>query len=87
MANRRKLKKNVNLVSNMAIGACMIAQLDHENTEATNELIFEVLHLRRDILSRISHTEPGSTKKFYKRLNEDFKNGIEEIIVKANELG
>ena len=40
-----------------------------------------------DIISRISHTEPGNVKGFYKKLKEDFNNGTQTIFKKLEELG
>ena len=46
-----------------------------------------ICNLRQDIISRISHTEPGNVKGFYKKLKEDFNNGTQTIFKKLEELG
>lgn len=38
----------------------------------------EVFRLQAEIVSRISHTEQGSVKRFYRQLREDFSKGIEQ---------
>lgn len=88
MASRRDLKKNVNYISNMSIGICLLAEAEskEKKSEITSGLILEILDLRKEIISRISHTEPGNVKAFYKKLYSDFNNGIAGIINKLNEL-
>lgn len=41
------------------------------------DAVREIFRLQTDIVKRISHTEPGSTKLFYRRLREDFAKGID----------
>ena len=43
----------------------------------------EILKMQDEFISRISHTEPGNVKGFYKKLNEDLNK---EIKVVADEL-
>lgn len=85
MANRRNLKKNVNYIADVTVGMCMIEGMnaEGEKREAISELISQVINLRSDIISRISHTEPGNVKAFYKKLKFDFNTKIEEVF---NEL-
>ena len=85
MANRRDLKKNVNYIADVTVGMCMIEGMnaEGEKREAISELISQVINLRSDIISRISHTEPGNVKAFYKKLKSDFNSKIEEVF---NEL-
>ena len=87
MANRRDLKKNVNYIANVTVGLCIIEGMNAEGAkrESINELISKVINLRSDIISRISHTEPGNVKGFYKKLKSDFNTQIEEIFNKLNE--
>lgn len=85
MANRRDLKKNVNYIADVTVGMCMIEGMnaEGERREAISELISQVINLRSDIISRISHTEPGNVKAFYKKLKSDLNSKIEEVF---NEL-
>ena len=46
-------------------------------------LMAEILKMQDEFISRISHTEPGNVKGFYKKLNEDLNK---EIKVVADEL-
>lgn len=87
MANRRSLKKNVNYISDVTIGMCIVDSMNAsaERREVISELVSKVINLRADIISRISHTEPGNVKGFYKKLKSDLNSQIEEVFNKLNE--
>ena len=89
MASRRSLKKTVNYITELAAGLCLVesANANAEKREAYSEVFLQIINLRNDIISRISHTEPGNVKGFYKKLKEDFNNGTEAIFKKLEELG
>ena len=40
----------------------------------------EILKMQDEFISRISHTEPGNVKGFYKKLRADFNEKVDEII-------
>ena len=88
MASRRNLKKNVNYISDVLAGLCMIERMHakEENQKAIDELFMQVINTRMDIISRISHTEAGAVKAFYKKLKEDFNESNTEVFNKLNEL-
>lgn len=81
MASRRNLKKNVNYISDLIAGLCIVESMNakDENREELSKLFLQAVNLRQDIISRISHTEPGNVKGFYKKLKEDFNNGTQTI--------
>ncbi|MBM6959726.1 hypothetical protein H6A61_02510 [Bacteroides caecigallinarum] len=87
MASRRDLKKHVNYISEVTVGMCIIEGMnaESERREAIANLVEKTLNLRSDIISRISHTEPGNVKGFYKKLKSDFNTQIEEVFNKLNE--
>lgn len=89
MANRRNLKKNVNYISDLVAGLCIVEGMNakEENREAISQLFMQIVNLRRDIINRISHTEPGSVKVFYKKLKNDFNTEVDNIFKKLEELG
>ena len=88
MASRRNLKKNVNYISDVLAGLCMIERMNasEENRKVIDDLFMQVITTRQDIISRISHTEAGSVKSFYKKLREDFNASNETIFSKLNEV-
>ena len=59
------------------------ANANAEKREAYSEVFLQIINLRNDIISRISHTEPGNVKGFYKRLHEDLDK---EIKIVADEM-
>lgn len=87
MASRRNLKKHLNYISEVTIGMCFIEGMnaDAAKREVIAGLVEKAMNLRADIISRISHTEPGNVKGFYKKLRSDFNTQIEEIFNKLNE--
>jgi len=64
----------------------LYVDLKKETIENTDELFSEILTLRDEFLSRISHTEKGSEKLFYKKFNEDFGNRFEAVVAKFEKL-
>ena len=88
MASRRNLKKNVNYISDIMAGFCLLERMNasEENRKVIDELFAQVIATRQDIISRISHTEAGSVKSYYKKLKADFNASNEEVYNKLNEL-
>lgn len=82
MANRRELKKNVNYIAGELFSECLINSLYVPGTDKTkaDALMAEVLTMQDEFISRISHTEPGNVKGFYKKFRSDFNNKVDEII-------
>lgn len=91
MASRRSLKKTVNYITELAAGLCLVesANANAEKREAYSEVFLQIINLRNDIISRISrisHTEPGSVKLFYKKLRADFNAEVDNVFKKLEEL-
>lgn len=88
MAKRRDLKKNVNYIADLAAGLCILesTRVQDEKREAISQLFLQVINVKKDIISRISHTEPGNVKGFYKKLKSDFNSKIESIFNQLEEL-
>lgn len=76
MASRRDLKKKITYIA----GDLFLASL----MEGVNrEVVIEAVHNVLALVPRISHTEPGNVKGFYKKLNEDLEQAIKVV---ADEL-
>lgn len=76
MASRRILKKKISYIA----GDLFLASL----VEGVNrETIIEAIHNVLALIPRISHTQPGNVKGYYKKLYEDLNK---EIQVVADEL-
>lgn len=82
MANRRELKKTVNYISGELFAECLVNSMFVPGTDKAKaeELMAEVLKMQDEFLSRISHTEPGNVKGFYKKFRADFNAKVNEII-------
>lgn len=82
MASRRQLKKNVNYIAGELFSECLINSMFVPGTDKAkaDALMGEILSIQNDIVSRVSHTEPGNVKGFYKKLRTDFNAKVNEII-------
>ena len=82
MASRRELKKNVNYIAGELFTECLVNSLYVPRTDQAkvSELMGKVLEMQDEFISRISHTEPGNVKGFYKKFHEDFDKAVGEII-------
>ena len=88
MATRRDLKKDVTYVTNQLFAECMFFNSFIPNIDKTktDNLMSNILNIQDEFITRISHTEPGSVKAFYKTLRSDFDQEIGKITKEMNEL-
>ena len=76
MASRRKLKKQISYIAGDLFLASLVEGVNREVVvEATHEVI--------ELIPRISHTQPGNVKGYYKKLREDLNKEVEKV---ADEL-
>jgi hypothetical protein len=82
MASRRNLKKNVNYISSELLAECVVIGkfIPGVDKAKTDELMVSVLNMQDEFIKRISHTEPGNVKGFYKKFREDFNAQVNTII-------
>lgn len=82
MASRRELKKNVNYIAGELFAECLFNSLYVPGTDKAKAdlLMADILKMQEEFLSRISHTEPGNVKGFYKKFRSDFNTKMNEII-------
>ena len=82
MASRRELKKNVNYIAGELFMECLVNSLYVPGTDKAkaDELMGKILSMQDEFISRISHTEPGNVKGFYKKFREDFNKEVDAII-------
>ena len=88
MASRRNLKKDINYIIGDIFTECLIYKelVPGTDKEAADALIVDLLHIDNDFNARISHTEPGNAKEYYRTLVKDFQNQITEVIDKLTKL-
>ena len=86
--NRRKLKKNVNYLCGELLAECVaLVQYESVSQESVGSVMESILMMQADIISRISHVEPGSHRLFFKKLREDLEQRTSEIIDDIQGLG
>lgn len=87
MASRRKLKKSVKKVCGELFADCVaLSMCQQADSETLDGLMKEILSLHDEYVSRISHTEAGSVREFYRKFKAEFTgkvNDISQRIVKA----
>ena len=88
MASRRILKKSVKSITDELMTDCLI--LDYLNPDVDSnkidELLQKIYKAKLEYVSRISHTEPGNPKKYYRQFREDFSSEITNIIAEITAL-
>lgn len=87
MANRKRLKKSIKLVTGELFADCVALSLCGQgDNDKLQELMTELLVLHNDFVARVSHIEKGSERAYCKKLREEFTekvNNINERIVNA----
>lgn len=84
MSSRKSLKKSVNYICGQLFAECIINS--KKDSAEADKVMTEILKVQDDFVSRISHTEPGNTKTFYKKFRSDFDAKTNEIINSIDKL-
>ncbi len=80
MASRRKLKKQISYIAGDLFLASLVEGVNREVVvEATHEVI--------ELIPRISHTQPGNVKGYYKKLREDLDKAIAKVADELEKIG
>ena len=77
MASRRDLKKSIHYIANDLLFAAIIEGVNRE-------VIFEAVTNVLNLIPRISHTQPGNVKGYYKKLHEDLSKEIQVVSDELN---
>ena len=88
MASRRQLKKDINyIVGDLFSETLVLSMLKPAvSQEKVDSLLREILELQSEFVRRISHTEPGNVKAYYKKLRTNFDEAVNNIFLKLKEL-
>lgn len=88
MASRRKLKKAIGYVLGELLTEAMVfkAYIPNVDVEKADLLMIKIIKTNDEFIKRISHTEPGSIKLFYKKFGVDFNTVVNEILEELNDL-
>ena len=87
MANKRTLKKGINLICEELFAEAVAASLyGHDvNEENANALLHTIVTMEDDFLARVSHPEPGMPPRtYYNKLKDDFNERVSEILDQIN---
>lgn len=83
MASKRNLKKMINYICSDVFSECMAASLyrGKKDTEDVKAILSSILIVHDNSIRRVSHPEPGMSKKsYYKDLKDKFNAQICEIV-------
>ena len=72
MASRRDLKKSIHYIANDLLFAAIIEGVNRE-------VIFEAVTNVLNFIPRISHTQPGNVKGYYKKIYEELDKQIQIV--------
>jgi len=87
MASRKELKKNVNYIAGELFAECLMSSKSENAVDKkADEILTQILVMQDEFISRISHTEPGNVKGFYKKFRKDFNAKVDEIIDEIGKL-
>lgn len=79
---RRNLKKQVNYIAGELFAECVVLTqvVPGVDEKKVDDLMARILYVQDEFLSRISHTQPGNVKGFYKAFKTDFQAQVNGII-------
>ena len=80
MANRKRLKKSIKIVTGELFADCVaLAHIGQGDSEKLQGLMVEVLALHSDFVARLSHVEKCEEKKFFKKLRDEFTQKVNDL--------
>ena len=85
---RKDLKKHINYLCGELLAECMAAAdfTKRDNKQDVENAMLGILKMQNDLICRLSHVEPGSTKLFFKKLKEDMQKRTDEIVEQIQNL-
>lgn len=88
MANRRKLKKNINYLCGDLFAECIaVRQFNNVNADDVDNVMRSILLMQDDLICRTSHVEPGmKSSVFFKKLRDDMQARTSDIIEQLTNL-
>ena len=88
MASRRDLKRDISYVIGDIFTECLIYKelVPGTDQKEAEKLIVDLLRIDNEFITRISHTEPGNAKGYYRTLVKDFQKEISAVIDKLTKL-
>ena len=87
MANKRTLKKMINLICEELFAEGVARSLYGHDAQKDNgqAILFSIVKMQNKYISRVSHPEPGmKPNAYYKDLREKFSAEVGEILDQIN---
>ena len=87
MANKRSLKKGINVICETLFAECVAVSLygTEESKKKAEDLFPAIVKMQNHYITRISHPEPGiSAKAYYLDLRDKFGKQVTEILDQIN---
>lgn len=85
---RREIKKDINSLCGDLLAEC-VALLQYKKDANKNDVenvMLTILQMQNDMISRLSHVEPGSTRLFFRKMREDLLARTEDIVEQIKAL-
>lgn len=79
---RRELKKNINYLCGELYAEC-VALVQYHKVQSfadIENIMRSILIMQDDLICRLSHVEPGSTKLFFKKLRQEMISRTDDIV-------
>jgi hypothetical protein len=81
MAKRRTIKREITNACASIFSECLAVSLYGPNKDRAQALLYSIIKLEIDYVSRVSHVEPGMpAKKYFKDLVEKFTAEATDIL-------
>lgn len=85
---RREIKKDINSLCGDLFAEC-VALLQYKKDANKNDVenvMLTILQMQNDMISRLSHVEPGSTRLFFRKMRKDLLARTEDIVEQIKAL-
>ena len=89
MTNKRTLKRAINLICEELLAEAVAASLygNEQHKENADAVLYSIIRLKTNYISRISHVEPGmKPRTYFKNLREKFAAEVDEMADHINNL-
>ncbi len=88
MASRRRLKKSIKNITNELFAECIALMLQEKKVDegALDAVMTRILCARDEFVCRISHTERGKEREFYRQFRTAFTEEINTVVSEIMKL-
>lgn len=80
MASRKNLKQNIKYICGELFADCVALRMcEQAENDVLDSIMQDIITMNVEYVSRISHTEKGNVKGYYRKLKEEFSKKTSEI--------